>query len=210
MNTATYKSSDMRRALCLGGLLSMLCVMPLWADPDIANNVTTPSCDDSVLQSDTGPVNIEIDWVPNHITLNWYEDSSATTPMNVGTASQSCDYDGTLTVPAAPAARTGYTFRGWKVRRPAPFDLTTLTDVGFDWRNYDGAWGRGYKNGADKCVFSTRMDDQETENCSNSNYADLNRNEWKFPLSNGAMLYGEASCNNVQGTSRFNGNVCYE
>ena len=34
MNITTYKSSDMRRALCLGGLLAILCV-PLWADSDV-------------------------------------------------------------------------------------------------------------------------------------------------------------------------------
>ena len=36
--------------------------------------------------------------------------------MTVPTASQSCVYDGTLTPPSTIPTRTGYTFRGWKVR----------------------------------------------------------------------------------------------
>ena len=187
MNITTYKSSDMRRALCLGGLLAILCV-PLWADPDIANNVTTPSCDDSVLNTDTGPADIEINWAPNHITLNWYEDSSATTPMNVGTASQSCDYDDTLTVPAAPAARTGYTFRGWRVRQCSLSGLNTTISARWDathsrWKPINGSSG------------DTMEDEHGTENSS-----DLNNGEWAVTFSYGTV-WGMAKCSSLSGNN---------
>ena len=197
MNITTYKSSDMRRALCLGGLLSMLCVMPLWADPDIANNVTTPSCDDSVLNTDTGPADIEINWAPNHITLNWYEDSSATTPMTVGTASRSCDYDGTLTIPAAPAARTGYTFKGWRVRQAAQCSFTSsevssMSGVNFGYTSLDGS--DGFKE---------------------AQYGLTTPGEWAIEFNTGIMK-GMAKCSSTNGNratpgtpSDTNGQYCW-
>ena len=182
MNITTYKSSDMRRALCLGGLLAILCV-PLWADSDIANNVTTPSCDDSVLNTDTGPADIEINWAPNHITLNWYEDSSATTPMTVGTASQSCDYDGILNVPAAPAARTGYTFKGWRVRQAASCSLSGLdTSISTSWDATHTRWKSISSSGY------TMANAFGTENSS-----DLNNGEWALTFSYGTVK-GMAKC----------------
>ncbi|MFQ6696057.1 MAG: hypothetical protein ACLRFF_03450 [Alphaproteobacteria bacterium] len=186
MNITTYKSSDMRRALCLGGLLSILCV-PLWgADPDIANNVTTPSCDDSVLNTDTGPADIEINWAPNHITLNWYEDSSATTPMTVGTASQSCDYDGALTIPAPPAARTGYTFKGWRVKQCSLSGLDTSISTSWDathtrWKPIDPT---GTQTMA--LYFGTE------------NNSDLNNGEWAVTFSYGTVK-GMAKCSAKRG-----------
>jgi len=190
MNITTYKSSDMRRALCLGGLLAILCV-PLWADPDIANNVTTPSCDDSVLNTDTGPANIEINWAPNHITLNWYEDSSATTPMTVGTASRSCDYDGTLTIPAAPAARTGYTFKGWRVRQAAACSLSSLdTSISGTW--YASKGSTGY------CYYYNDDIADEVDDCSDSHFAGLNNSEWETNFSYGTVK-GMAKCSGLSG-----------
>jgi len=92
-------------------------VSPLFAtDPDISANTTTASCADSVLNTNDGPANIEVNWEPNNIALHWYTDSDATTEMNVASASQSCTYDGTLTPPATIPTKTGYTFKGWKIR----------------------------------------------------------------------------------------------
>ena len=88
-------------------------VFPSFSDPDIANNVTTPYCDDSILESDTGPVNIEINWEPNEINLHWYDGD---TELNVASESQSCLYDTTLTPPVNIPTKTGYTFRGWKTK----------------------------------------------------------------------------------------------
>lgn len=54
----------------------------------------------------------------NSITLNWYNDSAATTPMVVQTAASTCTYDGAITLPDSEhqPSKTGYTFQGWKVR----------------------------------------------------------------------------------------------
>ena len=189
MNITTYKSSDMRRALCMGGLLAILCV-PLWADPDIANNVTTPYCDDSVLESDTGPVGIEINWAPNHITLNWYEDSSATTPMTVGASSQSCDYDGTLNVPAAPAARTGYTFKGWRVRQAQCSFASSV--CGLNGSDLDGLTSQGYGYAR---LNANAGDNESTYGLTTGS------GQWAVSFTNGGIVRGIASCSSTGSTA---------
>ena len=91
-----------------------LMVMPAFAtDPDIPISTTSVACDDSALNSDTGPVNVEIEWEPNEINLHWYDGD---TELNVANESQSCVYDSTLTPPQTIPTKTGYTFRGWKTK----------------------------------------------------------------------------------------------
>ena len=85
-------------------------------DPDIAANVTNPVCNSGVLDTDSGSVDLEIQWEPNTINVKWYndtEENGATTPSTTNT----CTYDGALTVPVAPAKKTGYTFAGWRLRQ---------------------------------------------------------------------------------------------
>ena len=73
----------------------------------------TAPCTNSTLDKYTGTANAEIDWQPNTINVTWFDGD---TQLDVPSNAQSCVYDGTLTVPPAPAARPGYTFNGWKVR----------------------------------------------------------------------------------------------
>ena len=94
-------------------------------DPDISANTTTASCADSVLNTNDDPANIEVNWEPNTIDLHWYTDSNSTTEMAVDSASQNCTYDGTLTPPATIPTKTGYTFKGWKVKE-IPYGYTRL------------------------------------------------------------------------------------
>jgi len=73
----------------------------------------TAPCTNSTLDKYTGTANAEIDWQPNTINVTWFDGD---TQLDVPSNTQSCVYDGTLTVPPAPSARPGYTFNGWKVR----------------------------------------------------------------------------------------------
>ena len=74
---------------------------------------------------------------PNTIQLNWYEDSSATTPMTVPIVSQSCTYDADLVPPSNIPTKIGYTFKGWKVRPDTTCGLSKVllnengTDLGY-------------------------------------------------------------------------------
>ena len=83
---------------------------------NIPSNASTADCKNNPLQTYSGTSNLQADWQANTIQLHWYEDSDATTEMNVASASQSCVYDGILTPPATIPTKTGYTFKGWTVR----------------------------------------------------------------------------------------------
>ena len=71
------------------------------------------ACDNATLSKYTGTADIEINWEPNTINLNWYDGD---TKLTVQSSAQSCVYDSTLTVPEQPT-KPGYTFNGWKVIR---------------------------------------------------------------------------------------------
>ena len=95
--------------------LFMLLSVPAFAT-GVGSTASTANCNNATLNTYTGTSNLSVDWQPNTIDLHWYADSNATTEMNVASASQSCTYDGTLTPPATIPTKTGYTFKGWKVR----------------------------------------------------------------------------------------------
>ncbi len=98
------------------------------------NNHIQPSptndCVESTLGTATGPANLEADWTANTINLEWYNED---TKLTVPTTSNTCTYDGGITLPSTNPTKTGYTFRGWQVRAAAApqqtaFDLTTLAE----------------------------------------------------------------------------------
>ena len=64
----------------------------------------------------TGPANLEADWTANTINLEWYNED---TKLTVPTTSNTCTYDGGITLPSTNPTKTGYTFRGWQVRAAA-------------------------------------------------------------------------------------------
>ena len=82
-----------------------------------ANNHIEPGsandCVESTLGTATGPANLEADWTANTINLEWYNED---TKLTVPTTSNTCRYDGQITLPSTNPEKTGYTFRGWQVR----------------------------------------------------------------------------------------------
>ena len=94
-------------------------------------NVSSAPCDNDTLNKYTGTANVEINWEPNTINLNWYDGD---TKLTVANNSQTCVYDGTLTVPTQPT-KPGYTFNGWKVIRvPGGFtELQYIESTGTQW-----------------------------------------------------------------------------
>jgi len=91
-------------------LFLLLFTLPAWAS-GIGTNTLNASCDNATLDKYTGAADIEINWEPNTIGLNWYDGD---TKLTVQQSAQSCVYDSTITVPPAPT-KPGYTFNGWKV-----------------------------------------------------------------------------------------------
>jgi hypothetical protein len=124
--TIRKKERDMKKVLVL-----LLC---LFVGDSFATGIsggTTAPCDNDTLSKYTGTANVEINWEPNTINLNWYNGDEKLTVAN---NSQSCVYDGTLTVPTQPT-KPGYTFNGWKVIKvPGGFtELEYIEATGTQW-----------------------------------------------------------------------------
>ena len=110
-------------------------IIAIMSYPAIAldeNNHIEPSpetdCVESTLGTATGPANLEADWTANTINLEWYNED---TKLTVPTTSNTCRYDGQITLPSTNPTKTGYTFRGWQVRAaqclPSDFNYDNVT-----------------------------------------------------------------------------------
>jgi len=150
------------------------------------NGVAQPStCDTDTLGSATGPVQLRADFTPEVINLKWYNGNER---INVPSASNTCTYDTAISLPSNPT-KTGYTFKGWKVR--PEYDFSTFDTT------INGAhrYGRGVdtSNDTDTCYY-----DGNLVTC-NTDFSDLGRYQWKTPFSYGT-IYGDAMCSTVPGT----------
>ena len=85
----------------------------------------TNDCVESTLGTATGPANLEADWTANTINLEWYNED---TKLTVPTISNTCTYDGGITLPSTNPTKTGYTFKGWQVRAAQTIDCSTIVD----------------------------------------------------------------------------------
>lgn len=121
----------------------------------------------------------------NSVSLTW----------DGGGTPSSCTYGGTF-VPPTPAARTGYVFLGWKLNI---FDLSSL-DPSVD---ADGYYAKGYFSALGNEELSEEEYCYNTDNygdwdgrisaCSESEFNDLDRFEWKAVFADGT-LYGISLC----------------
>ena len=102
------------KKLLLSSVVVMFAIMPAFAD-----TVTTlPSnalCNETNLGTESGSADIEVVWTPNTITTQWFTGYGAN-----GTAANAttCEYGGTINLPATNPSRPGYAFNGWKLRTP--------------------------------------------------------------------------------------------
>ena len=153
-------------------------------------STTSAPCDNATLSKYNGTADIEINWEPNTINLTWYDGD---TQLNVPVASQTCTYDGMITVPPAPPEKLGYTFNGWKIPK---IDFSTIpTDV-----NGTNRWAIGWNNNATYCFYDTNTGSAWNVNCnSDSTYNELQTHEWKVRFEHGD-LYGMAGCSTTNGT----------
>ena len=176
-----------------------LLIFPAFAtDPDI--DTATASCSDDVFNSNTGPVNIEVNWEPNEINLRWYNNNTLITTSN--NASNTCTYDeNDLTIPAAPT-RTGYTFKGWRARSQIHFSVSQL-----GLNRGVSRYGKGVYNNEDYCNSSYQASNGGgPEYCAtNPNYMELQRNEWKIIFQSGVALYGMSGCSTQVGSAKQRG-----
>lgn len=80
------------------------------------------TCTSSTMNAASGNISLEAVEVPNVINIQW-ENADGTTYTT-----STCTYDTQLQIPNAPAARLGYTFKGWKLDACSLAELDTSID----------------------------------------------------------------------------------
>ncbi|MFQ6727488.1 MAG: hypothetical protein ACLRFF_04015 [Alphaproteobacteria bacterium] len=154
----------------------------LISTPSFSYVTDSSQCDNDVLSTYTGPANLTANWQGNNISVTWYNDDTQY-------ASNSCTYGGNLTMPSSIPTKTGYTFKGWRVK-PAQCSLSGLDpSIGTSWDATHARWKQIYPTDG-----YTMADAFGTENSS-----DLNNGEWAVTFSYGTVN-GMAKCSNTNGS----------
>ena len=164
-------------------------VSPTYANID--KDATTATCDSGTIGTTTGPANLQAQWTPNTINIDWYDDPSSLTPYNIQQNAHNCTYDGAITLPAKNPSKPGYTFAGWRVRQL--FDLTTLD------ASKTASYGLAKSLSGDKCAEIYIDNTVNTRDCSDPEYTDLNFGEWRATLDNGTIK-GTSICSITKGS----------
>ena len=173
--------------------VSILLCTNVYADTtDIAANAATSNCTNTITGTYSGTTNFEAKWTANTIPLRWYNNN--TLMQNVNTESNTCNYDGALTIPTTAPERTGYTFAGWKVR--PNFDFSTLTSLTTGQKR----WAKGLYQNADYCWYKEGTGNANIVSCaSDIEFKELERHEWKVKFNTGTM-YGTGHCSAKSGS----------
>ena len=182
--------------------LGVICGTNAYADPAIGydnGSYTTDGenmCVYDVLDTYTGPANLQAQWNANKIQLRWYNNNTQV----IASESTTCNYDSILTIPQTDPTRTGYTFAGWHVREAMTFSSLSLSTGTV-------AYGKGtssLSSSTSICYWynpNESSDWQGGNNATcktNSNFTELENHEWKTTFSNGT-LYGMAHCSKKPG-----------
>lgn len=175
--------------------VALMCGFPVFADNQVTGNGT--ECVYDTLNTYTGPATITANWRANIINLHWRNNNTEMQPSN--TTANTCTYDGSITLPSSNPTRTGYTFTGWEVM--PQMDFTTIT------RNTTGTdrFGIGSSStNSDICKHAVGIEQAITEPCTNDDYGDLQRHEWKTIFGHGTT-YGMIKCSAKSGNNHGTG-----
>ena len=173
--------------------LAVMLAMPAVATGISPNDTGDNMCIYNVLNTYTGPANLQAGWQANTIQLKWYNGDQQ---LNVQSAANNCTYDSGLTIPSTAPTKTGYTFAGWKIKAASnPCLVGPVCGLTSSLAAIDGehTWAKGEVEGNPRCQY----DGYYTE-CSDSAFTSLNTHEWKVEFSHG-IVRGTASCNNNPG-----------
>ena len=181
-------------------LCGVLIATDSFATTDIAANAESSTCDSGVLGATQGDVNFDAKWESNNVKLRWYNNN--TLMQGLAAASNTCDYDGTLTIPATEPQRVGYTFGGWHVM--PTINASTLTSL----RTGHERWGVGtlLSSGAKYCYDDIGTSEYTHVDCVGEGFSDIEKNEWKVTYTDNTgnaptgTLYGMAYCSGKSGT----------
>ena len=167
-------------------IFSILISAPLFAT-GVSSGATSADCDNSTLNTYSGTSNLQAGWQANTIQLHWY---NGDTEITSGVPT-SCTYDGTLTPPTTIPTRTGYTFKGWRVKQPSTCPFATSV-CGLSGSQIDGL---GYPNRAGWVSYEGNYNGSENYS---SDYGLTVPGTWAATFSNGAVVRGFATCNDVR------------
>ncbi|MBQ3785608.1 MAG: hypothetical protein II843_04430, partial [Alphaproteobacteria bacterium] len=177
---------------------SILISAPTFAT-GVSSGVTSADCDNATLDTYTGTSNLQAGWQPNTIALHWYNgDTEITSGVQT-----SCVYDGTLTPPTTIPTKTGYTFKGWRVRQtPCSFanqvcGLTGSQVTSLTFNSQTGNPNEGYKNDSNITYDPSGYYGSYEHN--GSKYGLTEDYTWAVEFTNGGVARGIASCNGTAG-----------
>ena len=156
--------------------------------PSFATDVTGgETCDTDVLNTDTGPVNLRAEFEPETINLRWYNNN--TLLDTTSTNSNTCTYDTAINLPADPV-KPGYKFKGWKVQ--PEYDFSTLGN---------SFQGSQYGHGNDLCCHGNHWECNSSMCTTNTEFKEIQLNEWKLFKSGTGTLYGISKCSGQAGNN---------
>ena len=191
------------------GTICFAILISIFSISSFADNITTSpaDCTQPTLSVDTGTANLNAQWEANNIKIRWYNNN---TLMESG--DNTCTYDTSFATAGTSSTmtRTGYEFKGWRVRSEMDFG-TIPTNT-----NGDERWGKGRRsNGKDYCYYKLGAGTAENVSCGISEFADLTQFEWKVRFGT-SYVYGMSKCSETSGTanqpgtpSDTNGQYCW-
>ena len=165
--------------------------------PVFAYVTNSSQCDNNVLSTYSGSANLTANWQGNPITVTWYNGDTQY-------ASNSCTYGGNLTMPSSIPQKTGYTFRGWRVRQqPCSFassvcGLTGSQVTALTFSDATGDPNLGWK-GDSSHQYLPSMGGTYDHN--GSKYGLTEDYTWAVEFTNGGVARGIASCNDTRSNS---------
>ena len=141
-------------------------------------------CDNDVLSTYSGSANLTANWQGNPITVTWYNDDTQYD-------SNQCTYGGNLTMPSSIPQKTGYTFRGWRVRQAASCSFANQVCS----LNGSAVNGLTY-NMNDSTAYGYYSHDGQ--NTYNTNTYGLTAGGWAVKDTSGGIIKGITSCNSTK------------
>ena len=137
-------------------------------------------CDNDVLSTYSGSANLTANWQGNNISVTWYNGDTEYD-------SNSCTYGGNLTMPSSIPQKTGYTFKGWRVRSNSNQQQSPIPSS----------------------VFSTNGDEIDymaiDESDWNQDIDGWDAGEWVVEWYGTLAVYGESKCSLTDGTQYSTG-----
>ena len=158
------------KRFCLCSLLVCLFNVCIFLFPSLGYVTDSSQCENSVLSTYNGSANLTANWQGNTINVTWYNGDTEYD-------SNQCTYGGDLTMPSSIPQKTGYTFKGWRVK-PAP-----LCGLTANMMSSDGT-GRGY------------LSHDGNKRSHDVSYGLTTPGDWVVDFSYGSYR-GNSSCNNL-------------